>query len=94
MSGGVSKKMRTLDSILVIAWFFASALALAAKEPVIGFLMPDADRYFAEERDSYPYATRRAGQERFRFRPGRVAAILRRPGQRARAPWTCWASST
>jgi hypothetical protein len=58
MSKGGSKKMKTLGSILVIAWFFASVLALAAKEPVIGFLMPDADRYFAEERDSYPYAAR------------------------------------
>jgi hypothetical protein len=50
--------MKTLGNMLVIAWLFASALTLQAKEPMIGFLMVDADRYFAEERDSYPYAAR------------------------------------
>ncbi|MBI2299282.1 MAG: hypothetical protein HYU66_10140 [Armatimonadetes bacterium] len=39
----------------------------AAKDPVIGFVMVDADRYFAEERDSYPYATRVLAPNGFGF---------------------------
>ena len=75
--------MRVLKPILVLCRSAWPALASAAKQPVIGFLMVDASSHFAEERDSYPYAMRVLAKNGFRFRPGRVARVFRRPGQRA-----------
>ena len=53
--------------ILFACLAMAISLVAAAKDPVVGFLMVDADRYFAEERDSYPYAARVLSKNGFGF---------------------------
>ncbi len=59
--------MKMIQSV-ILAVMALSYLSLAiAREPVVGFLMVDADRYYAEERDSYPYATRVLTPNGFRF---------------------------
>ena len=51
---------------LVLALALLPALALA-KPPVVGFLQVDADKYYAEERDTYPYAVRVLAKNDFAF---------------------------
>ncbi|MFI5380741.1 MAG: hypothetical protein ACHRHE_15690 [Tepidisphaerales bacterium] len=68
--------MKPLNFILIVALTCAFTSALAAKEPVVGFLMVDADRHFAEERDSYPYATRVLARNGFGFGLGEWGVLF------------------
>jgi len=51
----------------LVALVLASLLRAAAGGPMVGFLMVDAERYDAEERDSYPYAVRVLAPNGFGF---------------------------
>ena len=52
----------------ILAMFLAVVPSLAlARQPVVGFLAVDAERRFAEDRDSNPYAARVLGKNGFRF---------------------------
>ena len=55
-----------LKNVLVIVLAVAPSLAFA-KEPIVGFLMTDGERRFAEERESNPYAARVLRKNGFRF---------------------------
>ena len=77
--------MRVLKPILFFALTLGPALASAAKQPVIGFLMVEAGSHFAEERDSYPYATRVLAKNGFAFGLGEWHAFF---GDQASEPRT------
>ncbi|MGD0039698.1 MAG: hypothetical protein ABSE84_04625, partial [Isosphaeraceae bacterium] len=68
--------MRVLKHVLPLALTLGSSLACAAKQPVIGFLMVEAGSHFAEERDSYPYATRVLAENGFGFGLGEWQAFF------------------
>ncbi len=59
--------MRMIQNVIVAVIALSYLPLTVAEEPVVGFLMVDADRYYAEERDSYPYATRVLTPNGFRF---------------------------
>jgi hypothetical protein len=68
--------MKTFKPVLCLVLTFGSALACAAKQPVIGFLMIEAGTRFTEERDSYPYATRVLAKNDFGFGLGEWHAFV------------------
>ena len=53
--------------LLALLLLFSASLAAADKPPVVGFLMVDADKYFAEEQRYNAYATRMLGPNGFGF---------------------------
>ncbi len=69
-------KTSFLHRLLFVALTLGSAIAAAAKQPVIGFLMVEADRHFTEERDTYPYATRVLAKHDFGFGLGEWHAFF------------------